>query len=880
MATDPRPMTFARFLLFGIALMAATFGAERVAWAEKRIALVIGNAAYQSYGTLANPAQDVAAVAETLRAADFEVVEAVDFAHPDLERTVREFLGRLEGADVSLVYYSGHAVQVGGRNYIIPIDAKLESELDLDFEAIDLDTIMKFMQGSSKVRLVFLDACRNNPFAGRPFSTAGEQTRSVATRGLARIDAGVGTLIAFSTEPGNVALDGKSGGLSPFTSAFVTHALTPAIDIRQMLTAVRNDVIASTEGKQVPWENSSLVTDFFFVPKRPPPIVADMHQVAMVVGGTMPLSAPEPQQPEGGEIRITIEAVPELGRVLLAGRPVAASEALTPAEFAALTFDSAGLAEGSAAMLRYRVDDAWGNTKTAIVVVTLTASGGAVSVATAPAPERADAVADMLAATIEASRTVDAGVGPVPLFASLASLPADATSYRVRIDAFPERGELLAGGRRLGRGETIAVADLGTIGYSAHSAPQGEPAAVDLTLVDGSGRLVRSFAAPLGIALDPCDVLAGEPLDLQGVAQGVAPNEIDVAAARTACVKAVVAHPTVLRFLFQLGRAELASRRTERGAELIKKASDAGYIRAHTTYGMLLARGALGAADPGGANVLLEKGAAAGDPFALNELGQRLYFGRDIEEDKKRGLTLLLQSAEMGHTYAINALGAIFDTGNGVKADPKRAFGFYSKSVARNDIYGFNNLGLFLLEGRAGEPDYAKALELFLKAHKGGHPFAATNIGRMNYLGLGVKKDIPQATLWYGLAAERGDPYAANNLGYILLHGEAGKADPAAAARAYAHAIALNQDAPRADAELAMLAIAEADQKQAVGATLVELGYADAALAANGLKGAVKEKVLADLAATGLEAPNNTTATLVALAKLKWLRSKPRFDLF
>ena len=248
-----------RALVLGLTSLARLTVWGLPAEAEKRVALVVGNAAYKHYGQLTNPPQDAAAVAETLRRADFEVIEAIDLPRTDFERTLRSYFGRLDDADVSLVYYSGHAVQVGGRNFIVPIDAKIDSELDLDFEAIDLDTIMKFMQARTKVRFLFLDACRNNPFAGKAFSTAEQQTRSVATRGLARIDAGVGTLIAFSTAPGDVALDGDEGSTSPFTSAFVKHALTPAIDVRQMLTAVRNDVVATTGGKQVPWENSSLV---------------------------------------------------------------------------------------------------------------------------------------------------------------------------------------------------------------------------------------------------------------------------------------------------------------------------------------------------------------------------------------------------------------------------------------------------------------------------------------------------------------------------------------------------------------------------------------------------------------------------------------------
>ncbi|MFO1173118.1 MAG: caspase family protein [Hyphomicrobiaceae bacterium] len=857
-------------------VLSALIGSVWPAFAEKRVALVIGNAAYKNYGQLVNPPQDAAAVAETLRRADFEVIEAIDLPRGDFERALRGYFGRLDDADVSLVYYSGHAVQVGGRNFIVPIDAKIESELDLDFEAIDLDTIMKFMQARTKVRFLFLDACRNNPFAGKAFSTAEQQTRSVATRGLARIDAGVGTLIAFSTAPGDVALDGDQGGMSPFTSAFVKNALTPAIDIRQMLTAVRNDVVAATQGKQVPWENSSLVSDFFFVPKRTPPVVEEMHQVAVAPGGRTALGVAAPTQPEGGPLKVTIEAPPEQGKVLLKGKPLAAGDGLAATDVPLLEFDGAGVAKGAAAVLRYRVEDAWGNAKTALVVVTVTEGAAPAVASSSSTGGESNAVADWIEKAIAAPKPVSAGVGAMPLFASLEGMPGEASAFQLRVDGFPERGELWAGERRLDRGETVAVADLAAVGYAAHTAG-GTDAKIDLALVDRAGQSVRSLTAPLTIGLDPCDAFGGEPLDLQGVAAGVAPNEIDVAKAKPACIAAVLAHPEVARFYYELGRVQLANRETEQGAGLVKKAADLGYIRALTTYGMLLARGALGKADPDGANTLLEKGAAAGDPYALNELGQRLYFGRDIDQDRKRGLTMLLQSAEMGHTYAINALGAIFETGNGVKADPARALGFYEQSVARNDIYGFNNLGIFLLDGKGGPPDYPKALELFLKAHKGGHPFAATNIGRMHYLGLGVKKDVPQAVLWYGLAAKRGDPYASNNLGYIVLHGESGAADPAAAAGYYAHAIALGQDGPRADAELALLEIPEAAQKQAIASLLSELGYAEAG---KPFTGKLPETARAGLTDAGLEVPKDVTATLIALAKLNWLRSKPRFDLF
>jgi uncharacterized caspase-like protein len=256
----------ARLILAAFILFLA-FAWNSSAHADRRVALVIGNSAYQFVPALPNPANDAGDIAVALRALGFEVIEAHDLNQTDMLAVVRRFSQAAEDADVGLFFYAGHGLQVGGVNYLIPIDAKLVREGDLDFEAVKLDLVLEQLEREAKTAIIFLDACRDNPIA-QTLARAMGATRSVGIgRGLARIDSGIGTFVAFSTQPGNVALDG-SGRNSPFTAALVNRIGEPGKDLSAIMIAVRNDVYAATEGKQVPWENSSLRSQFFFLPNE------------------------------------------------------------------------------------------------------------------------------------------------------------------------------------------------------------------------------------------------------------------------------------------------------------------------------------------------------------------------------------------------------------------------------------------------------------------------------------------------------------------------------------------------------------------------------------------------------------------------------------
>ena len=247
----------------GFLALAVLLAGVAPAAAEKRVALVIGNSAYENVPRLTNPSNDAADIAAKLTALGFEVVEGIDLGKRDMEKRIRAFAEALNGADVGLFYYAGHGLQVDQRNFLAPVDAQLKSESDLDFEAVQLDLVLKNMVRNAATSIVFLDACRDNPLAAQ----LAQVGRSLDIgRGLARVEAAASMMIVYATEPGKVALDG-TGRNSPFTGALLRHIDTEGASISDVMIAVRNDVLSETSGKQRPFESASLTGQFFFKPK-------------------------------------------------------------------------------------------------------------------------------------------------------------------------------------------------------------------------------------------------------------------------------------------------------------------------------------------------------------------------------------------------------------------------------------------------------------------------------------------------------------------------------------------------------------------------------------------------------------------------------------
>lgn len=248
----------ARAIAFAVlAALAAFLPVSSPAAAAKRFALVIGNSGYEHAPELENPRNDAALMRDTLETSGFSVTTLIDADYRSLKRALVEFGRSLRGGDIEagLFYYAGHGVQVRGENYLIPVNAAITSEDEVDLEAINVNDFLRVMNSSdAAVNIVILDACRDNPFKG--------SSRSMS-RGLAPVDAPKGTYIAYATAPGEVALDG-AGGNSPYTSALTRAMAQPGVPIERVFKNARVAVLEETGEKQVPWEVSSITGEFYF----------------------------------------------------------------------------------------------------------------------------------------------------------------------------------------------------------------------------------------------------------------------------------------------------------------------------------------------------------------------------------------------------------------------------------------------------------------------------------------------------------------------------------------------------------------------------------------------------------------------------------------
>src|SRR5271163_1721151 len=232
--------------------------------ADTRVALIVGNAKYEHAGVLANAVNDAMAVSSLLKKAGFDVEERDNLGVVEFKRAVRDFARTAANADIAVVYYSGHGVEFDGTNYLIPTDARLANDSDVEDEAIPLDRVLAATRAAKKLSLIILDACRENPFL---HLEGGRATKRVSFKGLVPLEStGTNTLVAYAAKAGSVSFDG-SGANSPFTTALVKYIAEPGLDIRMALGKVRDEVLATTGNAQEPSIYGSLGgTNIFLVP--------------------------------------------------------------------------------------------------------------------------------------------------------------------------------------------------------------------------------------------------------------------------------------------------------------------------------------------------------------------------------------------------------------------------------------------------------------------------------------------------------------------------------------------------------------------------------------------------------------------------------------
>src|SRR5882757_3916106 len=262
--------------------------------AEKRVALVVGNSAYQNVSRLQNPKNDAQLVADTLPRLGFVLVGGqaqVDLDKAGFDTAIQRFGSQLMGADVALFYYAGHGIQVRGANYLVPVSANPAREADVDFQMVDVNLVLRQMErAGTRLNIVILDACRNNPFGGRGLRSA--------DGGLAQIRAPEGTLLSYATQPGNVALDGDDGH-SPYTRALVEAMQKPGLDVLQTFNQVGLVVKRATGSSQQPWVSTSPIDGTFYFSGSGPGQVATADPQSTVLPPPPNLPSPAPPVARG-----------------------------------------------------------------------------------------------------------------------------------------------------------------------------------------------------------------------------------------------------------------------------------------------------------------------------------------------------------------------------------------------------------------------------------------------------------------------------------------------------------------------------------------------------------------------------------------------------
>ncbi|WP_027143747.1 caspase family protein [Mesorhizobium sp. WSM3626] len=847
-----------RCFAFIAALMLASFTAFQ-ACADRRVALVIGNSEYREIPALKNPDKDAEDVSSTFRLAGFDVFVAKDLTKIEFEKQFRNYLAAADGADLAIVYYSGHGFQIGGENFLIPVDASLKNAADIEVQAVKLDDVLQQLRTKSKIQVIILDACRNNPFPRKDYWLR-DQLIVAGNTGLAQVKSSLNTLIAFATEPGAVAYDG-SGDLSPFSSAFSRRALAPNQEIRSVMAAVRRDVVEATAGKQVPWENSSLIDEVVLMRRANRPALPPVLEKVVPSGvGPVALDLPEPVDVDGGAVTVSIDRQPALGRLILDGKAIAAGEPIAGKDLPRLRMDvpkGAG-AQEQVDMLAYSTHDNWGGESRGILVFRVKNGEGAEGkqlIASLESEQKQQAVERgiHIAGAAEAIENhevqIPVGVGPVPL---QLDFPTTDPAVSLKLAGYPATGTLSLPDRTLSPDSSLMANEVDHLRY------EPQIGAVQPLIVGFEVRADNTSSKPatmkLSPTVDPCDREAGEPLDLQGVVPGLLPNEISSNAVDV-CRAAVRAYPDVARFYYQLGRALLAVGKVDEAKKAIQEAADKGHVRAVFELGYIAASGIGTAVDPKKANGFYAPASDKGDPYGMAAWGRALFNGLGVERDTGKGLDLLLKAAAMGHTYSMNELASIFTEGrNGVPKDYARAVAFLKAGVERQDMYSMNLLGRSYLSGRGVEKDPKQAQALFQKAMDLGQPYAPGSLGRMYRDGVGVTQNLDEAQRLFELASARGDYSGAYDRAALEMQ-KGDKADQALVVRYLAFTIGLDLR----------------NELPTARTTLAQFGAKPKTAALKQLRSELKSKI---------QPRGSVEDQLVKTARAVWEQDNPRRDLF
>ncbi|TYC55696.1 caspase-1, p20 [Rhodobacterales bacterium] len=739
---------------FAVLVIFAPARAQTPAESTSRVALVIGNSAYRAVAALPNPANDAELVAERLWEAGFEVIETIDGDREKMLADLATFRSRLREGSEALFYYAGHGVQIGGRNYLLPVSVAPKSVEDLLDQAIDAQLFVDIMANSgAKLNIILLDACRNNPFgeidedeadviASRAISLGA--SREEVSRGLEALSQSSGgglaemtagdteTVISFATAPGSVAYDGD-GRHSPYTEAIAENIDEPGLEIADLFRRIRGHVRETTSGEQITWTTSTLETRFYFMP-----IVDDLRSATTGMGVASD----------------TLGGLPPR-RIIDRTFWRSIRDADRPEAFAAYirTMPGGAFVEDA----RTRLLDLGGDPDAIRVSDTSLPEREARPAIAADGTTRAEIVSDLDSARL----TVPIGVGDAAL------------------EAEPEESGWLYVKNAARLGVVLEETGVPLHGGTVHWISKDDQLAYRPQVGSNGGRDVfRSLAlrpegdtepieAQLDVYVDACDILAGNPYDSQRVTAGTRQFIIDrnFDAAIEVCEIAVARYPDVARFWAQLARAYRSAGDYDKAVVWQQKAVEAGYASAKVY------------------------------------LGQMHLDAQAVPQDFARAKALFEQAAAQGETAAYTALAWIYRAGVGVPQDYGRAMEFYRQGAALGNDWAMTNIADFYQNGLGVEKDADEAVRWYTAAAKSGELTAQTRLARMYQTGDGIPQDFDEARFWFETAAGRGVPNALTRLGIMYEDGQGVRQDVEAAVRLFAQAA--REDDPEAYYRLA-----------------------------------------------------------------------------
>ncbi|WP_189045476.1 SUMF1/EgtB/PvdO family nonheme iron enzyme [Aliidongia dinghuensis] len=443
--------------------------AATVVTSDTRVALVIGISKYQFAPPLANPGNDARRMAEALRRLNFTVDESYDPDYRGLGRALREFGLKAQSADVALIFFAGHGMQVDHENYLVPADAKLEREHDLLYEALSLDLPLGEVSQAKKIGILLLDACRNNPFVDRMTRSVSMAGRSVdKPKGLARVDrVPRNTIVVMATRADEITDDG-TGEDSPFTQALLAHLQIPGLELSLFFRSVRDTVLRATNYRQEPYVFSSLGADpFYFYPRPPhrPPIIGSIAELSVPdVAGPTPLSVPRPTAPDDDPLTIRILSLPQSGEIRIDGKVVAQNDAVTLEKFATATFKPDPKVTGPVGTFDFLVDDGRGGT-----VV------GSLPIRVIPTRRPPVVEPERILSIYPAALGIRPPVAP------------DGGALTVTITGLPSRGVVRKGATVLKTGDRMQPGDLEILTYTPEPGTVGDAGVLRYVADDGRG---------------------------------------------------------------------------------------------------------------------------------------------------------------------------------------------------------------------------------------------------------------------------------------------------------------------------------------------------------------------------------------------------------